>query len=921
MNDDPARDAPAVIADFWKRIADADGETDDLDLEGWQARYPGFEEVIADEWDRLGDALDDEGISRDDAERDLVSADRIGPYRLLEEIGRGGQGVVHRAVDTRLGRTVALKVLGLAARFSKHGLARFRREAAITSRLEHPGLCPLYDVGEDTGRAWIATKLIEGSPLSSKYRDAASPRDLDLLLLGFEHVARALHVAHEAGIIHRDVKPANILVDDADRFVLVDFGIARSRDETVVTSGDVLVGTPAYLPPEVVAGDGDVDRRGDVYSLGASLYECVTGRRPFDGPTRDAVYHAILTGEAPRPTRLDASIRRDVEAVIETAIEKDRDRRYSTAESLADDLQAVRENRPVSVRPLSPLGRSLRWMRRHPLPTFAAGLALLLFATAGYLVSEWSNIREGRREVQRRATESHLAEAFRALSERDSAAEQTFRRALDAHGTTSDEAWAGIVLACLLAKGRAEALRVVDEEVPDDVVKRSVALQTFRTSRTSPPSNTTTASNDAGDTNELLTFPTVSPSAGSAFDLFIAGHFELVDISPRASANAYRSVLDKFTAATRRPGCDREIYFLARAWAAYQAEDRAACFEIAGILRETWPDSAESWFAAGTALSKIAPAESITCYERALELRPNFTKAYDNIGRVHLTAGRSDEALLAYERAVEGDPTFGAFHAGRGLALRALGRRDEAIEALRRGATLAPTNAAIHVNLGTVLAEHGMRDAAITSYRAAVQAEPNWSTAHRSLGLTLIATGDAARLEEAHRHLRRAHELTPGSGRAHEDIAYVEEIRGQLTDAVASWRKAIELDPTSIRAHRSLARLLHRNDDLEGAVESYRAASRLAPGLADVHLNMGAALHGLKRYEEAIAAYRRALEHAPTKAGVHFNLGVALEQTGKSSEALASYRRAVRHDPNKKQAVERVRVLEERGIVVPEDDR
>ncbi len=309
----------------------------------------------------------------------------------MRELGRGGQAVVHLAEDARLGRKVALKVLNEPlGEGSIDALIRFQREAEVASRLDHPGICAVYEAGEFEGRHYIAMRHVEGETLAACIARARSDRDpppvptrreeIDAIVELFERAARALHAAHEAGLIHRDVKPGNIMVSASGEPVILDFGLARDEEsagETLTLTG-VLMGTPAYMSPEQLIGKGArLDRRTDVYSLGVALYERLTLRRPFVAPTREALYRAIVAQEPRRARRVNAAIGRDLEIVLVTALEKDRDRRYQTAWDMAEDLRRVRTREPIRARPAGPLLRSRRWVERNPGVAASLGTVIL----------------------------------------------------------------------------------------------------------------------------------------------------------------------------------------------------------------------------------------------------------------------------------------------------------------------------------------------------------------------------------------------------------------------------------------------------------------------------------------------------------------------------------------------------------------
>ena len=311
---------------------------------------------------------------------------RFGGYRILREIGRGGMGIVYEAVQEPLGRRVALKILPDSRLGNPTDLARFRRESETASRLEHPNICAVYDAGIAQGRPFLAMRYVEGQTLAaalSSAREEEGREDSRVLhdtLALVETLARALHAAHEAGVVHRDVKPGNVMISKAGEPLLLDFGLALDIESgSDLTRTGQVPGTPSYMAPEQISGRREeCDRQTDVYALGAVLYECLTLAPPFEAPTLQALCHSILTREPEDPRRKNPAVTRDLAAVVSAALEKDRGRRYRTALALAEDLCALREGRAISVRPIRALGRLARWARREPAAATAAVLGLLL---------------------------------------------------------------------------------------------------------------------------------------------------------------------------------------------------------------------------------------------------------------------------------------------------------------------------------------------------------------------------------------------------------------------------------------------------------------------------------------------------------------------------------------------------------------
>src|SRR5213592_4362179 len=303
----------------------------------------------------------------------------FGDYELLEEIGRGGQGVVYRARQKSLNRTVALKVIGLGQWATQAHLKRFRREAESAANLDHPCIVPIYDVGEREGSCYFSMKFIDGGQLDEvAKRTPISIRNAAELIA---KLARAVHYAHEHGILHRDIKPGNILVDAKGEPHLTDFGLARLLEtkSTVTHTMDVL-GTPSYMAPEQASGRNEqLTSATDVYGLGAVFYQLLTGHPPFAGGTTYETVRLVLETEPRQPRLLNPKIDRELSTICLKCIEKDPKRRYSSALALAEDLERCIRHEPIRARRAGVLTRGRKWVQRKPA---AAGLIASLVGLA-----------------------------------------------------------------------------------------------------------------------------------------------------------------------------------------------------------------------------------------------------------------------------------------------------------------------------------------------------------------------------------------------------------------------------------------------------------------------------------------------------------------------------------------------------------
>src|SRR5881409_4429210 len=310
----------------------------------------------------------------------------FGDYELLEQIGRGGQGVVFRAHQKSLNRTVALKVISLGQWASEAHVKRFRREAEAAARLEHPCIVPIYEVGERDGSCYFSMKFVEGGQLDEVVR--RTPMSIRQAAELIAKVASTVHYAHEHRILHRDIKPGNILLDAKGEPHLTDFGLARlvETESSVTQTLDVL-GTPSYMAPEQAVGNNAaVSNATDVYGLGAVLYQVLTGQPPFAGGTTYETIKLLLDTEPRQPRLLNPKIDRDLSTICLKCLEKDPKRRYSSALALAEDLERWLKHEPIRARRSRVFTRSKKWLRRNPTSALLAASLIALAAAAGWII-------------------------------------------------------------------------------------------------------------------------------------------------------------------------------------------------------------------------------------------------------------------------------------------------------------------------------------------------------------------------------------------------------------------------------------------------------------------------------------------------------------------------------------------------------
>jgi serine/threonine protein kinase len=408
---------------------------------------------------------------------------RLGDFEVLRELGRGGMGIVFEARQVSLNRKVALKVLGGGLGLTHRAVLRFRREAEAAAKLHHTNIVPVYAIDEDDGCHFYAMELIDGpsldrvlddwrrGPVTTTGQGASPGPGLDETVAyeraagapitppdqsppsslgssgGSEHfdqiahmvadVADALDYAHRNGVVHRDIKPSNLLLSPHGRLSLNDSGLARMLEEPGVTVTGEFLDTPRYMSPEqVAAGRAPVDHRTDIYSLGATLYELLTLRPPFDAPRRDQVIGQILHKDPAPPRKINKRIPLDLETICLKALEKDPNRRYQAAGAMAEDLRRFVNRHAIAARRIGPVGRVVKWSRRNPWLAAAVGCVLLALALAGGLAM---HIGRMHREIAAERLQNALDQAWTAVHGGDDAKAEAAIAAAELAGASAGE--------------------------------------------------------------------------------------------------------------------------------------------------------------------------------------------------------------------------------------------------------------------------------------------------------------------------------------------------------------------------------------------------------------------------------------------------------------------------------------------------
>jgi serine/threonine protein kinase len=351
---------------------------------------------------------------------------QFGDYELLEEVARGGMGIVYKARQKSLNRTVAVKVL-LASQFAKpESVQRFHTEAEAIAQLHHPNIVAVHEVGQWEGQPYFSMDYVQGRTLAELARQGPLPAKRAATYLAT--VAAAVHYAHGRGILHRDLKPSNVLIDADDQPRVTDFGLAKrladsqlsTPDPQLTLTGQVL-GSPKYLPPEQAAGKhAAVGPASDVYALGVILYHLVTGRPPFHADSITTLLRQVIETEPVAPRLLNASLPRDLETICLKCLEKEPPRRYPAAQALADDLGRFLRKEPIVARPVGPAGEAWRWRRRQPVrASLIAALVVVFGLGPAGVLWQWRRAKASELFARQNAYAADMKLVQHALADND----------------------------------------------------------------------------------------------------------------------------------------------------------------------------------------------------------------------------------------------------------------------------------------------------------------------------------------------------------------------------------------------------------------------------------------------------------------------------------------------------------------------
>ncbi|HEY2762062.1 MAG TPA: serine/threonine-protein kinase [Pirellulales bacterium] len=820
---------------------------------------------------RLADAaLEQSGAPID--RRDIPPSDTklnqdLDKYELLEELGRGAAGIVYRARQKNLNRQVALKMILSDSRLSGSARHRFRQEAQAIALLQHPNIVQVYDFGEQDRCYYLALELIEGGNLARWL--GGVPRGASESARMIEVLARAIHYAHCQGVIHRDLKPSNVLLGvekqsgghqlaeeiSSSHFAqyelkITDFGLAKILPAGGIVNDQMtqlgaILGTPAYIAPEQARGDAvGIGPAVDIYSLGAILYELLTGRPPFRGETPMETL-LLAVHEQPAPLeRIVAHAPRDLQTICLKCLEKNPRNRYVSALELASDLERFRKHEPIRARPIGVLKRTARWIRRRP-----ARAASSMFLFAVVVMGIASLVAGGIERKQRFATEEENLRQVARLQAEGNWPEAKVRL------TQSQTQLSAIGGSDLLER----AIKLDENRRNHELVARLEAIRLERATVVTGPFNKEQADRDyftafqtaglmqendaAAKIASRISASPIRPDLLAAIDDWTvcvsdaAREKLLMEVARVADPDEWRdrvrnpvswSDRPTLTHLTREaPISEQSVQLLVALGNRLQATGGDA-IDFMTRVQKCYPADFWANYSLGMALAKKKSPEAVGYFRAALAVRPNSAAVYEGLGNALRWMGRLDEAIEQFNRAIQLDSNYSWAHIGLGGAFRTQGRLREAIEQYQIGLKFDPSFAWGHYVLASALWSDGRLVEAIDEYRQTVNIDPKLSQGFADLGGALLCVGQPA---EAIQQCRSSIALNPNSPKPFYNIGNAEMSLGHVDDAIGDYRQAIENDFGYAPAHEGLGQALiaaGRFSDAEAA--TLQALERFPPG-------------------------------------------------------------------------------------------
>lgn len=768
---------------------------------------------------------DSETIQMVDTTALLPGSDFGTRYRIEGLLGQGGMGRVYKAYDKDLDRTVALKVVRQGVMGEVDALKRFKQELVLASKISHKNILRIHDMGEVGDTKFITMAYVEGQDLHGILHD--NPKlPLDRILRYATQLAEALAAAHAEGVVHRDLKPQNILVNKEDQIFVSDFGLAKSFEEGAIgmTRTGAFLGTPRYMSPEQVEGK-PADQRSDLYAYGLMLYEMVTGDVPFTGETTLKVMYQRIQEKPKSPKLVNPSLPNWLVRIIMRCLEKDPAARYQSAYEILADLQGSKSSssasRTVQIEIPEFAQRRWAWVVAAVAVVLILAFAippvrhLILGGKGSSATSGIPPLSQGKfvailpfRVLGDDQSLSYVAEGLdEALSAKLFQLKEVRLASDTAVAKVSDkeplEKMARTLGVNLIVQGKIQGTSdkmAVIVILTDPVEGKKVWTQEFTGSskellsiEDQISSQLVSALNVKASSEEMARAAERPTDNVDAYDLYLRGRQALR--GPDVAKSAQQSI-DYFEQGIKKdPGfalaysglADASLTMYREKKDAFWAQKALSAAQHAEQLKDSIP---EVHFSLGSVYLRTGKsAEAIAELKRGLQLAPNSDEGYVRLGNAYMENGQKDEAIAAYKKAIEVNPYYWGHHIVLGNAYFSIGATEQALAEFKRVTELDPENVRGWDNLGSALQRLGRAEESVPAYQKSIELEPTWSN-YSNLGNTYF---NLRRYNEAIQAFEKATQLGPNQELAMGNLGDAYRASGQKDKAMATYDKAIAL--------------------------------------------------------------------------------------------------------------------------------
>ncbi len=824
---------------------------------------------------------------------------QIPGYAIESEIGRGGMGIVYRARQERLQRTVAIKMLLTGPFASDREQRRFQREAEYVAQLCHPNIVAVFDFGDVGGQPFYVMEIVDGPSLAARSRGERMPAHEAAHLVAT--VARAIDFAHRHGIVHRDLKPSNILLTGGGTPKVSDFGLAlRLGAEGASTTGST-AGTPSYMAPEQLAGRAaDIGPATDVHGIGAILYELLTGRPPFPSNSTTDSSRRLLEDEPVRPRSVVASIPRDLETICLQCLRKEPHRRYRTAALLAEDLEAFLRGEVIRARPVRWYERTWRWARRRPaMAATAAGCAVLAIA----LVLVALDVRATHtRAVRAVESEMTTVREFGLASDwpraREALARAAARLPSDAPPelrTRVDNAVREFALVEELERLRSTPRlsltgRSLDQGVPGAVAARYAALLADYRFVDSPDDASAAANMADTDIRPALLAAIDDWSLHATPDVRrrLLAISRLVDLDPSGWRSRVRDVevwdrKDDLAALAETADVQTQPVSVLVMLAMRLQHQGGDAMPLLQRMVERHPGDPWINLAIGLLCCKAAPADAVRWFQCAIALRPDLPAPHEFLGLALIRCDRFVDAEAHLRKAIEVDPRGVWLHNNLGRCLYMLDKHDEASREFEALLAESPNDFDATIALAAVRIEQGRHADALALLDAADALRPDSPQTNAHRGLLAFRSGAHGKALPL---LEKALAVDPTSPENWSNLSLVLATFGRHAESLAAARKALEIEPGIARWFNTLAGALRRDARMTESLAAHTEAVQRAPNGRQEHYDFGATLAIDWQLDAAIEQFETAVRLEPDNAKCRGALAQTLLVRGRIDDAL-----------------------------------